>query len=130
MLTLCVVSMTTLSLTNMKRTQDHVVERAGSSVLSTDGEISKDKTVTVNGSDLISSIIGVVAIDNRIPVQKDKVYSYKELNGTYQSRYIFNFEGETDENAIVQRIDPTAQYELTYEFDDVNNSARVNITKI
>lgn len=129
MLIMCVMTMTTLSMTNMKNNQDHILERAGSSVLSTNGEIKSDSSVTVRGSSLISSILEITRIDNKITGNGNKIYKYLTADGkTYQSRYTFNFEGMTDESDIVASIDEQAEYNIEYTFNS-GGTVSVNIKK-
>lgn len=130
MLIMCVIAMVTLSLTNVKRTQDQVIERATGSVLSTDGEIREDSGAVIRGSSLISAIIGINAVDNKIPDQREKIYKYTEYdsygNAHLFSRYTFDFNGDTNETSIVSKIEPNNNYILTYKFKD-NGTAIVSI---
>ena len=129
MLIMCMIALTTMSLTNMKLQDDLVDSRVASSALSTDGEIVSTNGVILKGTDVISALVGINAIDNEMSYKQDKIYRYMESNGTYQSRYVLKFGSYTTAGDIIKAIQPNEIYTLTYEFDNTNNTARVTIVK-
>ena len=96
MLMLCLLSVITLNVINKERDVDMNKKIIGTSAVSTDMNILNSKDIIVDGSSLISSIVGIYQIDNRILDSRDKIYTIGDNSpsgGTVSVSYTFLYNG-------------------------------------
>lgn len=121
MLMLCLLSVITLNVINKERDVDMNKKIIGTSAVSTDMNILNSKDIIVDGSSLISSIVGIYQIDNRILDSRDKIYTIGDNSpsgGTVSVSYTFLYNGTRSNPEIVKMIQPDKLYKLKYNVQD------------
>lgn len=130
MFIMCMLALLTLNMTNLSKSNDLQLARASSSVVSTDGEITKGSEVILRGSSLISSIIGADVIDNRLD-DGDKIYtagSYHEGNGVIVPIKVYSFQGLiSSPSEVISKIDPDGYYTISYG-DSIDSKSSIVVT--
>jgi len=111
MFALCIIAAITLSIVLGQKNSDLIESRTGTYTLSIGDETEE---MVVRGSALISSIVGIGDIEDRIPSVKESVYGHAELNGTTTMTYSFRFGSETNWSNIVKKLSPDSLYTIKY----------------
>lgn len=121
MLMLCLLSVVALNVINKERDLSTNKKIIGTSAVSTDVNILDSKDVVVEGSSLISSIVGIYQIDNRILDNRDKIYTIGENStsgGSVSASYTFLYNGTRSNSEIVKMIQPDKLYKLNYNVQE------------